>query len=99
MSTPTAHLARHALMLAEADPRRAVDLAVAAAQAARVERDIAGGSVAARAKGLALFHLHDVDAALMSLREAVAMGRRARSRLLAAEARMTLAYVLNWRGK
>lgn len=91
--------AREALRLADADPRRAADLALVAAGAARAEADLAAAAVAERARGLALFHLEDVDAALASLRAAIRLGRRAGSATVAAEARMTLAFVLLWRGR
>jgi tetratricopeptide (TPR) repeat protein len=95
----TADLAREALRLADADPRRAADLADLASTRARTESDFAAAAIAERARGLAQFHLEDVDAALRSLREAIRLGRRAGSATVTAEARMTLAFVLNWRGR
>src|SRR5205807_10088568 len=53
----------------------------------------------ARALGLAALHLDDAATATRHLRAAVALGRRAHSPALAAEARMTLAYVLYGSGR
>lgn len=99
MTTTIGGQAQEALRLAEADPRRGLLLAREAAALADAERDAAAGAVAARAWGLAAFHLEDPDTAVRHLRNAIALGRRAASPQLAAEARMTLAYVLNWRGR
>ena len=98
ISTP-AERALEALRLAEADPRRAAVLATEAAQAAHSADDVAAAAIAARARGLAAFHLEDIDAAVRHLRRAVALGLRAGSPQLAGEARMTLAFALNWRGR
>ena len=91
--------ALEALRLADSDPRRAAVLATDAAQAAGSTGDLAAAAIAARARGLAAYHLEDLDAAVRHLRQAIALGTRARSPQLAAEARMTLAFALNWRGQ
>ena len=99
VSLAAADLADEALRLADADPRRALETAKAATRLSHAEADLSAAAVAARATGLALFHLEDVEAAETKLREAVTLARRAHSSTLCAEVRMTLAYVLNWRGK
>ncbi len=86
--------AGEALRLAEAEPDRAVALSARVAARARSENDLATAAVAERAWGLALRHRGDVDSAIGHLREAVRLGRRARSPRLAAEARMTLSLAL-----
>jgi tetratricopeptide (TPR) repeat protein len=88
-----------ALRLAEADPRRSVALATSILRGARSNGDFATASVAARALGLAALHLQDPDAAMRQLRSAAALGQRAGSAALTAEARMRLAFVLNVRGR
>lgn len=85
--------------LAEADPRRAVPAATSLLGAARRAGDLGTASVAARALGLAALHLQDPDAAIRHLRVAAALGARAGSAELAAEARMRLAFALNVRGR
>jgi len=99
MSTIAAEQAREALRLAEGEPGRSLPLAAAAARQARAERDHATAAVAERALGIAVLHLGDLDTAVAHLRAAIALGLRARSPQLAAEARMTLAFVLNRRGR
>jgi tetratricopeptide (TPR) repeat protein len=91
--------AREALRLADADPRRSATLATAVAKQARDERDHAAAAIAERALGLAILHLEDLDTAAGHLRSAIALGRRAQSPQLVAEARMTLAYTLSRRGR
>lgn len=91
--------ARAALRLADADPARTVTLAADLARAARAQRDPAVGSVAERALGLGTLHTHHLDAAVAHLRTAVDLGLRAGDPALAAEARMTLAFALNRRGR
>src|SRR6266511_1690032 len=86
--------AGEALRLAEAEPDRAVALSARVAARARSENDLATAAVAERAWGRALRHRGDVDSAIGHLREAVRLGRRARSPRLAAEARMTLSLAL-----
>jgi hypothetical protein len=99
MALTPAERAREALLLADADPRQAVDLARTAADVAHAQRDLVAGAVAARAEGLARAHLDDLDLALVALRRSVRLGRRGASTIATAEARMTLAYVLNLRGR
>jgi len=99
MSVTTGEQAREALRLAEDEPGRSFTLASEAALRARAERDHAAGAVAERAMGIAVLHLEDLDTAVAHLRTAIALGHRARSPRLAAEARMTLAFVLNRRGR
>ncbi len=99
---PDAELLAHAheaLRLASVDPARAVTLAQAASAAAVAERRWDAASVADRAQGLAMVHLHDLDLACARLRNAVRLARRAGRRELAAEARMTLAFGLNRQGR
>jgi len=91
--------AREALRLADSEPRRAASLGAAVLHTAKAERDPAAAAVAERALGLAGMHVDDLDVALRHLRSAIRYARRADSALLAAEARMTLAFVLNRRGR
>src|SRR2546430_11306394 len=91
--------AREALRLAEADPRRSAGLASAIVRQARQDHDPAVAAVAERALGLASIHLADLDTALRHLRTAVRLGHRAGVARLAGEARMTLAFALNRRGR
>jgi tetratricopeptide (TPR) repeat protein len=99
MTATLAEKAREALRLAEADPGQSAALAATVAEQARSARDIAAAAIAARALGLAALHTDDAATAMRHLRAAIALGRRARSPALTAEARMTLAYVLNGRGR
>src|SRR5712691_6769342 len=99
MTKTLADEAREALRLAEAEPGQSAALAAMVAEQARSAHDIAAAAIAARALGLAALHTDDASTALRHLRSAIALGRRARSPLLTAEARMTLAYVLNGRGR
>jgi tetratricopeptide (TPR) repeat protein len=90
---------REALRLAEAHPRESVVLARAIAAQARAEKDFSSLSAAERALGLAALHLADPDTALRHLRTAVRVGGRAGSAELENEARMSLAFALNVRGR
>jgi len=99
VSTATAERALDALRMAESDPRRSVALAEEVSRAALVARDPAAASTAERAWGLAAYHLEDIDLAVRRLRRAVRLGQQARVPHLVAEARMTLAAVLNWHGQ
>jgi Flp pilus assembly protein TadD len=92
-------VAEEALRLAEADPSHALVLAAAAAEAARAADDHDVGAMAERAWGLALHHRGDLDTALEHCHKAVRLGRRSHSSQVAAEARMTLAFVLVERGR
>jgi tetratricopeptide (TPR) repeat protein len=99
MTTTLADKAREALRLAEADPGQSATLAAAVAAQAQADHDIVAAAIAERALGLAALHIGNAHTAMQHLRAAVTLGRRARSPSLAAEARMTLAYVLNGRGR
>src|SRR5262249_54126219 len=99
MARTLADEAREALRLAEADPRQSALLAASVVERAKVAGDLAAAAIAERADGLAALHVYDAVTALKHLRAAVALGCRARSPQLAAEARMTLAYVLNGAGQ
>jgi CHAT domain-containing protein/tetratricopeptide (TPR) repeat protein len=99
MTTNLADKAREALRLAEADPGQSATLAAAVAAQARAAHDVAAAAIAERARGLAALHIANAGTAMRHLRAAIALGRRAGSPSLAAEARMTLAYVLNGRGR
>src|SRR6266545_768213 len=98
-SSTMSNRAREALRLADAEPRRSAMLAAEVARQARDQRDHAAAAIAERALGLATLHLEDLDTAARHLRSAIALGRRARSPRLVAEARMTLAYTLSRRGR
>jgi tetratricopeptide (TPR) repeat protein len=91
--------AREALRLAEAEPARALALSARVAARARAAGDPGAAAVAERAWGLALRHRGDVDSAIVHLREAIRLGRRAGSPQLTAEARMTLSFALIERGR
>ncbi|MBB2947831.1 tetratricopeptide (TPR) repeat protein [Actinoplanes lutulentus] len=91
--------AREALRLADSEPQRAASLGAAVLRTARAERNPEAAAVAERAIGLAAMHVADLDVALRHLRSAIRWAGRAGSALLAAEARMTLAFVLNRRGR
>lgn len=91
-------VAKDALLTAESDPRRAITLANTAIQLARTEQDPTAVSIAERAWGLAAHHLKDINLAVRHLRRAIRFGQQAAVALPAAEARMTLAGVLSWRG-
>jgi CHAT domain-containing protein len=91
--------AREALRLADSDPRRAVTLGSAVLRHALQLRVLDAAAVAARALGLASIHLHDLDLAVRHLRAAIRYARLANSPQLAAEARMTMAFAINRRGR
>jgi tetratricopeptide (TPR) repeat protein len=99
MSATLAEQAREALRLAEADPGQSAVLAATVGEQARSAHDAAAGAIAARARGLAALHTDDAATAIRHLRTAITLGRRAHSPALTAEARMTLAYVLNGMGR
>jgi CHAT domain-containing protein/tetratricopeptide (TPR) repeat protein len=99
MTATLAEKAREALRLAEGDPGQSAVLAATVAEQARSAHDITAAAIAARALGLAALHTDDAAAAMRHLRKAIALGRRAGSPALTAEARMTLAYVLNGNGR
>ena len=91
--------AREALRLAEAEPAKAAVLARDVARQGLRDRDLSAVSVAERVLGITALQLEDPDTALRHLRAAVRLGGRAGSAELAAEARMSLAFVLNVLGR
>jgi tetratricopeptide (TPR) repeat protein len=91
--------AREALRLAEAEPATAAVLARDVARQSRRDRDLKVLSVAERVLGITALQLKDSDTALRHLRAAVRLGRQADSAELAAEAQMSLAFVLNVLGR
>ncbi|HET8643265.1 MAG TPA: CHAT domain-containing protein, partial [Pseudonocardiaceae bacterium] len=99
MSETGSDLARDALLMAESDPGRSIALAKRAIRLARMEHDDATIAVAERAWGHAAHHLQDISLAVRHLRRAIRFGQQAGVPGLAAEARMTLAGVLSWRGR
>ena len=99
ISVSPAAAAQEALRLADADPQRAVEVASRAAEHAAASGDRPVESLAARAAGLASFYLHDLDSAVRWLRRAITVAQRAGLHQQRGEARMTLAYVENWRGR
>ncbi|HET8681521.1 MAG TPA: CHAT domain-containing protein [Micromonosporaceae bacterium] len=98
MTSTLIEQARESLRMAESVPGRAVALASAVAGQARAARDHAASSVAARALGLAALHREDLGSSMRHLRAAINYGRRAGAPELAAQARMTLAFVASSRG-
>ncbi|MGH3932348.1 MAG: CHAT domain-containing protein, partial [Pseudonocardiaceae bacterium] len=92
-------LAAEALRLVQVAPTQSLRLAREAVRAARDDHDPAAEAVAERALGLAWTYVGDLDEAIPRLRNSVALGRRARSTVLVAEARMSLAFVLCRRGQ
>ncbi len=85
--------------MAESDPGRSIVLATRAIRLARTEQDPSTISVAERAWGHAAHHLKDIGLAVRHLKRAIRFGQEAGCQLLEAEARMTLAGVLSWRGR
>ncbi|MEV0830278.1 CHAT domain-containing protein [Nonomuraea rubra] len=94
-SDPGAELLR----LAESDPARLMVVAAGVARRARDEGDLALASVAARALGIAAFHVTDLHVAARHLRESIRLAQRAGSPELAAEARLRLSFVWCVRGR
>ncbi|AEV85786.1 Tetratricopeptide repeat protein 28 [Actinoplanes sp. SE50] len=92
-------LCDEALSSVDAQPRRAWGLAERALRTAQRAGDPESAAVAERARGLAALHLADLDTALRCERGAVRLAERAGNPTLAAEARMTLAFVLGRRGR
>lgn len=101
MTAPTATPATRALDLVGSDPRLALEQAERAAVDARRDGDGAAASTAHRAAGLALRELGDLTAAEARLRRAVrvAVGAGGPVAQVAAEARMSLAFILLDRGR
>src|SRR4051812_23841151 len=98
MSSTLIDQAREALRLADVDAGRSITRASEVLRRALAAGDLAAACVAARACGLASLYQQDLDGALRHLRAAIGYGRRAAPEL-AAEARMTLAFVLIRRGR
>ncbi len=94
--------AEHALALVGADPRAALeqaDAVVARVPRARDRDEVRALATAHRAAGLALRQMADLDVADKRLRRAISVAERADRPELAAEARMSLAFVLMDRGR
>ncbi|MFI5915152.1 CHAT domain-containing protein [Dactylosporangium sp. NPDC051541] len=92
-------LAARAIEAAAGDPRRARTLAESAVAAARRARDPEALSMAHRAAGLAARASYDAGAAARHLRKAVSVATRHDRATPAAEARMSLALVLEELGR
>jgi tetratricopeptide (TPR) repeat protein len=97
--SPAAGRAAAALELVGRDPRLALVEADAAVLAAAAERDVAAGSMAHRAAGLALRELGNLPGAEARLRTGVRLAGQGGAVQAAAEARMSLAFVLLDRGR
>lgn len=89
-----AQLAAEALDLVGSDPLAAIDCAQRALAATRTRPDPAARTVAWRAIGLAARDRGDLEGAEAALRRAVRAASQAGDRSSAAEARMTLSFVL-----
>src|SRR3954447_13932215 len=98
MSSTLIDQAREALRLADVDAGRSLAHASDVLRRALAVGDLAAACVAERACGLVGLYRQDLDGALRHLRSAIGYGRRSAPRL-AAEARMTLAFVLIRRGR
>ena len=97
MGTEAAALGAEAVRLVLSAPREAQRLAVEAARLAEVQRDSTAASTAQRALGLVAMQLADFDHAARHLRRAIRLAGRDSE--AAAQARMTLAYVLSRQGR
>ncbi|GAA1018073.1 CHAT domain-containing protein [Acrocarpospora pleiomorpha] len=91
-------LAAEMLRQAEDDPARLMIVASGVAGRAKASGDFALASVAARAMGVAAFHVTSLDVAARHLRAAIQLAAQARAPELAAEARLRLAFVCCVRG-
>jgi tetratricopeptide (TPR) repeat protein len=98
-SSPALTLATRAVAAVAADPQEARTLATAALAAARRERDADATSVAHRALGLAARAGDDAQVAARHLRAALRVAQRHGRLTSAAEARMSLALVLDDLGR
>ena len=87
-------LASEALRLVEVDPRRATTVAQSAATAATATADRLSYATAQRALATAYRRLGELDRSERLLRQTVAFALRHGLRVAAAEARMSLSYVL-----
>ena len=92
--TAAAEAAAAALAMVGASPRDAQDAALEARRVSRRQHDRAAESVAGRALGLARKELGDLAGARAALRDAVRVADQAGLDRVAAEARMSLAFVL-----
>jgi tetratricopeptide (TPR) repeat protein len=89
--------AREAIRLAQTDPHHAKVVAALARRQAAGDAEVV--SIAERALGLAAKELNDLDGAESHLRRAAAIAGRAGLELARAEARMSLALTLAYRGQ
>src|SRR6266550_592301 len=92
-------LADQAAQLVGTNPQRAHRVSVEAAAAARTAGDSVAEARAWRVNGRAAFELGRPDEALGTLRSAVRQAEDAGAAVVAAEARMSLAYVLAEKGR
>lgn len=99
MITAALASALNAVAAVAGDPGRARDLAAAALAQARAARDPGAASVAHRALGLAARAHYDARVAAQHLRRAIQVAARHGLESLAAEARMSLALVLDDLGR
>jgi tetratricopeptide (TPR) repeat protein len=90
---------REALALAGSDPRRAVELASAAARRARRERDVEASAIAEQAWGHAMLYCGDMADAARHFRRSIGFAQRVESSELVGEARMKLAFALAQQGR
>ena len=91
--------AERAVRAADQDPASALPIAERAVALARRERDPAAGAAAERAWGHALVHCGELTDAIAHFRRSVALGHRAQSPTLVAEARQKLAFAVMQRGR
>lgn len=91
--------ANAAMALANTDPAKAVPVAARALRRAEREQHAEAAAVAERACGVAALYCGDMAQAGRHLRRAVDRGLRAGSAEIAAQARLTLAFVINQEGK
>lgn len=87
-----------AMSLATVAPDRARELAVTTARLARANRAWPAASVALRALGVALLQLRDLEGSTSAFRDSIAAALKGHSKLLCAEARMSLSATLCVRG-
>jgi tetratricopeptide (TPR) repeat protein len=99
MSVGLRERALEALRLADVDPARSQNLAAELVRLASRAGELGTLCVAERALGLSSLHLKDLARALRQLRTAVRVGERSGEPVLAAEARMTLAFAMAKRGR
>ena len=92
--TTPAELAAEALRLVGSDPRRALHVARGAADDARRANDLVAEAQAQRALGRAAWELGQIPDAVAALRLAVQLACRGDAMVTAAEARMTLSFLL-----